>query len=266
MGALLALLSGGGAAEARADVGIVPRGYEGPRPVHGGADRPRPAAVAATGEFVCDASGDPSLRWTTVAATPAGYAIGNCRDGWSLHRTFQSAWVANERRYYEGGLLGGAFGDCGWIPGDRAAHVGEDRDPQCSRTASRGAASYGRVFNSAPGSYGDGTNHEGDHKLVSTRSCPEFANLRPWDPGAIPSGYLRTRPPGYDRFHWRYVTVHPDALPWIMVRDAGVPSGGGNWVFVPRWCLPERLPYGEGGPWVPAPRAAESSRRPSRAP
>jgi hypothetical protein len=246
------LLAGATAPVAAADVYTIPDGYAGPRPVQPSGVNPR--ATPATGEFVCDASthiGDPSLRWTSIAATPAGYVVGSCLDGWKLRRTFESAWVANEKRYYEGGLIAGEFADCGWIPGDRVTQVGEYKEELCSTTASHSVATYGRVFNSEPGSYGDGTNREGDYVLVSTGACPEFANLRPWDPGAIPANYLRTRLPGYDKFYWRYVAVNPDVLPWVMVRDAGVASGGGNWVFVPRHCLPERLPYGQGGPWVP---------------
>ncbi len=62
---------------------------------------------------------------------------------------------------------------------------------------------------------------------------------------------------------WRYVSNYSSAIEpkvkYVMVRDDRIAGGEGNWVFVPRSCLPATLPASEGEHLPPAPTVTTGS-------
>jgi hypothetical protein len=102
--------------------------------------------------------------------------------------------------------------------------------------------------------------------VVNKTECPEYANYRPWSSGNVEKELIRTVP-AYERegpgekasnpaLKWRYTSKYASTDGtghYVMVRDDRIAGGEGNWVFVPRSCLPTTLPTSEGEHLPPAP-------------
>lgn len=100
--------------------------------------------------------------------------------------------------------------------------------------------------------------------VVNTRTCPEYANYRPWSSNNVEQELVRTAPAyassgsgsNYPALKWRYITKYGSADGtgrYVMVRDDRYRAGEGNWVFVPRSCLPLTLPENENERIPPPP-------------
>lgn len=137
---------------------------------------------------------------------------------------------------WQGGYFGGHYTGCGWTKKIWLASSGGSGDTSCA-SPDREFATYAVLHN---------TNINTDGALVdNSAACNEYANARPWSTSAAPVDFLRQIPAhatyaGDKRLKWRYTTRYGSL---VMVRDRAVADGQGNWVFVPRSCLPGTLPF-----------------------
>jgi hypothetical protein len=204
--------------------------------------------------------------YSTVANWPYYYAIGNCPNGAELEVVSLASEEPIRHEHSYGGFVNGSFSGCGWIntefPLERLNH---DTHTACAEEAGGGfRVKEGNFWEKVnPGNTGDGA------YVVNKVPCPEYANYRPWSENNAPKELLRTVP-AYERegsgsehernpaLKWRYVTKYASTtepkVKYVMVRDDRIGGGEGNWVFVPRSCLPSTLPT-EGEPLPPAPTA-----------
>jgi hypothetical protein len=174
--------------------------------------------------------------WTYLAARANGYVIGNCQGGWTISQRTR----ARDRTgaAWRGGYVGGDFDGCGWTHVAWLWRRGGPRDGPCYYSRHRQFHSYGVLVN---------TNVCCDGALVNNpRACDEYANARPWSRHATPLDWLRRVRPharfrGHSRLKWRYTTRYGHM---VMARDRAIAGTRGNWVFVPRSCLPRHLPHG----------------------
>lgn len=184
-------------------------------------------ATQQSGSFVC-------TSWTPVQATPSGYVIGNCANGWHLHRTWRSAEYLGH--YWDGGYIYGDYNGCGWVDWAGDQLVADGSFTACASSASHDLAEYSAGTNDAncAGGCTDGTS------IANPRSCPEYANFRPWSSGQNPVNPIRTIGATSGQLKWRYITRYSAANgtgQYVMARDTVPASGAPNWVFVPRTCL-----------------------------
>jgi hypothetical protein len=233
-----------------------------------GTELPKPAAEPrgstgpspANGEFVCDFTG--TRKWSWISSFAAGYVIGNCFDGWKLHRTMRSNVVPNEGRY-EGGDIDGDFQGCGWVRSDRTdLDEPETGYPTCRALGEIKPNRFALVMNCAPSrslAFGSPSKCKTatNATVASATPCPEFANLRPWVRGSAPTNRVDTEtdaPPGPTsadapgRIAWRYVTRYAYNVPGgrrerlVMSLDRSRQDFGANWVFIPLSCFELPLP------------------------
>ncbi len=177
--------------------------------------------------------------YATIANVAGGLAIGNCPDNEEV----------DVEDYGSGGKSGYAYGAyfvnlgaCAWVK------VSEELSK--SKSGNQGHCSGGIGFE-----YGtfysqiNSESAEDGYYVVNRTACEEFANVRPWSSETPTSSAIRTVPAyekgtvsGVPALKWRYVTRNGK---WVMVRDTRIEGGSGNWVFVPRSCLPATLPGGD---------------------
>jgi hypothetical protein len=208
--------------------------------------------------------------YSTVANWPYYYAIGNCPHGAELEAVSYASENPETHQHSYGGFVNGTFSGCGWIntefPLERLNH---DTHTACAEESGGGfrvkeSAFWERVNSS---SAKDGT------YVVNKVPCSEYANYRPWSESNAPKELLRTVL-AYERegsgseqkynpaLKWRYISKYASTgepkVKYVMVRDDRIGGGEGNWVFVPRSCLPSTLPS-EGELLPPAPTVTTES-------
>jgi hypothetical protein len=208
--------------------------------------------------------------YSTVANWPYYYAIGNCPSGAALEAVSYASEDPATHEHSYGGFVNGAFSGCGWIntqfPLERQ---NTNKHTACAEESGGGfkvkESSFWEKVNS-------GTAQDG-YYVVNKTSCPEYANYRPWSENNAPKELIRTVP-AYERegagerasnpaLKWRYVSKYSSVVEpkvrYVMVRDTRIGGGEGNWVFVPRSCLPSTLPTSEGEHLPPAPTVTTGS-------
>jgi hypothetical protein len=139
-----------------------------------------------------------------------------------------------QHRVFDGGFIYGNYQGCGWIGTGSESLVASGTYTACGSSASHTLSEYSSQTNHyhCVGGCTDGT------PISVVGDCPEYANLRPWSNTSAPTDLLRTRHAGYGSLRWRYQTRYVyGPYFYVMVRDAGISAGAGNWVFVPRPCL-----------------------------
>jgi hypothetical protein len=202
--------------------------------------------------------------YSTVANWPYYYAIGNCPNGAELEVVSYASEDPQTHEHSYGGFVNGSFSGCGWInTAFPLEKLNSTKHTACVEESGGGfkvkETNFWEKVN--PGNTGDGA------YVVNKVPCPEYANYRPWSENNAPKELLRTVP-AYERegsgsehednpaLKWRYVSKYTSAaepkVKYVMVRDDRIGGGEGNWVFVPRSCLPSTLPS-EGELLPPAP-------------
>ena len=192
-----------------------------------------------------------TAKYSDVQSGAFTWVIGNCPKGSTLEAVVRRAHTESEPENYSlGGWVTGTFQGCGWIENDKFKPKAKKIKPTttCSEISSGkyevAESSFMAKHNAGAG---DG------YFVVNKTACPEYANYRPWSTNNLEQEQLRTEPayarqePGssYPALKWRYTTKYnsTDATgQYVMVRDVTLSAGEGNWVFVPRSCLPSTLP------------------------
>jgi hypothetical protein len=201
--------------------------------------------------------------YSTVANWPYYYAIGNCPKAAELEVVSYASEDPATHEHSYGGFVNGAFSGCGWIntafPLER---LNVNKHTACAEEAGGGF----RVQESSFWEKLNSTSAQDGYYVVNKSPCPEYANYRPWSTSNVEKELIRTVP-AYERegsgekasnpaLKWRYTTKYASTDGtgrYVMVRDDRISGGEGNWVFVPRSCLPATLPTGESERLPPAP-------------
>ncbi|HEY5286173.1 MAG TPA: hypothetical protein VIJ50_03605 [Solirubrobacteraceae bacterium] len=211
-----------------------------------------PLFEKASGDYEC-------YSYSDVQNAADSFVIGNCDAPWQIQVVSYSG--PNGEGYHSyGGFITGNFSGCGWIETRF-----EPKKLNGNKNSACGEGSTGDF--EVPQSYfmerhnsaaGDGW------PVVTTQACPEYANYRPWSSNNVEQELIRTAPayassgPGsnYPALKWRYITKYESTdgtHRYVMVRDDRYNAGEGNWVFVPRSCLPSTLPENESERLPPPP-------------
>jgi Fungal fucose-specific lectin len=247
LASLLFLVSG---TTANADVDMVGRLEKaGSRSLKSGV---QPLSVSSeNGDWRC---ADP---YSTVANWPYYYAVGNCPNGAELEVVSYASENPATHEHSYGGFVNGSFSGCGWINTQFPLEkLNSSKHTACAEEAGGGfkvkEATFWEKVNS--------TSAQDGFYVVNKVPCPEYANYRPWSESNAPKELLRTVP-AYEKeglgsgtrnpaLKWRYVSKYASTtepkVKYVMVRDDRIGGGEGNWVFVPRSCLPATLPTSEG--------------------
>lgn len=201
-------------------------------------------STSADGTFYC------SVAYATIAASPSGYAVGNCPQNTEFRRIAKSGLVGTGtgQGYYDGGYILGGFSGCGWIRTDQTSAYNTTTQWNHCDPNSIGYTKDEFMYKFADGSYYyDGCAETDDCKgtpVNNKQTCYTVANVRPWLSGQGVPAAIRYIPAnathlGAPRFAFRYVAKYPttDGTYWAMGRDRAYSSGQGNWVFVPLSCL-----------------------------
>jgi len=205
-----------------------------------------PLATSANGEYKC------VDRYSAVGNWYYYFAIGNCASGWDLEVVSYASENTETHEHSYGGFVNNAFSGCGWI--DTRYPLEKLNSTKYSACAGSGSSREFKVEESSfMEKYNRGTVGDGN-PVVNKTACPEYANYRPWSSSNVEKELIRTAPayaasgPGstYPALKWRYVTKYASTDgtgKYVMVRDDRITGAGeGNWVFVPRSCLPATLP------------------------
>jgi hypothetical protein len=253
--ALLALVAS--ASTANADVDITGRLEKVNSSPLGSGLKPL-SVTSENGDWRCS---DP---YSTVANWPYYYAIGNCPKGAELEVVSYASEDPATHEHSYGGFVNGAFSGCGWInTAFPLEKLNSAKHTVCAEESGGGfkvkESSFWEKLNSS--------NAQDGFYVVNKTACPEYANYRPWSENGAPKELIRTVP-AYERegpgekasnpaLKWRYVSKYSSVtepkVKYVMVRDDRIAGGEGNWVFVPRSCLPSTLPTSEGEHLPPAP-------------
>jgi hypothetical protein len=217
----------------------------------------KPLATSANGEYRC---ADP---YSVVGNWYYYFAIGNCAAGWDIEVVSYASENSETHEHSYGGFVNSAFSGCGWI--DTRFPVEKLNSNGYSACAGGGSSREFKVEESSFMEKYDSSNksHDGNW-VVNKTPCPEYANYRPWSTNNVEKELIRTVPayaaeaPGYNTpaLKWRYTTKYASTDgtgQYVMVRDDRIAGGEGNWVFVPRSCLPATLPENESERNPPAP-------------
>jgi hypothetical protein len=212
----------------------------------------QPLFEKASGDYECYAYSD-------IQNAADSFVIGNCKAPWQIQVVSYSGPNGAGFHSY-GGFVTGAFSGCGWI---------ETRfEPKKLNSNSNSACGEGSTgdFEVPQSSFMERHNSAlGDGwPVATTRACPEYANYRPWSSNNIEQELIRTAPAyassssgsNYPALKWRYITKYESTdgtHRYVMVRDDRYNAGEGNWVFVPRSCLPSTLPENENERLPPPP-------------
>ena len=206
----------------------------------------QPLASSATGDYKCI---DP---YSVVANWYYYFAIGNCKAGWESKSSptplktrvltnIRTAGSSTTRSADAAGLTPAFRSKNGRRPKIVLAGKGRRENFKVSE------ASFWEKHNHGPAESEDG------NYVANPKSCPEYANYRPWSASNVEKELIRTAPadagavPGstLPALKWRYVTKYASTDGtghYVMVRDDRIAGTEGNWVFVPRSCLPATLP------------------------
>jgi hypothetical protein len=177
-----------------------------------------------------------SDAYSTIANVAGGLAIGNCPRNEELD-VEDYGNGGEESGYFYGGYFAN-LGVCAWVKISEALKEKGGNLGHCS-------GGIGYEYGTFYSQINSGSVHDGYY--VNNRvACEEYANVYPWGADSA-AGPIRSVPPytpsheeqGYPALKWRYVTNNGK---YVMVRDATVGGGEGNWVFVERSCLPASLP------------------------
>ncbi len=195
-----------------------------------------------------------TAKYSDMQSGAFTWVIGNCAKGETLEAVVRRLYSDSEPEgnYALGGWVGGGFQGCGWIEDEKFKPKAKKSKPTtaCSEIASGKYEVAETLFmGKHNGGAGDG------YFVVNKTSCPEYANYRPWSSGNVEKELIRTAPAyatsggsNYPALKWRYTTKYNSTDgtgQYVMVRDDRLSAGEGNWVFVPRSCLPVTLPENE---------------------
>ncbi len=196
-----------------------------------------------------------TAKYSDMQSGSFDWVIGNCPKGGTLEAVIRELYKDSEPEgnYSLGGWVGGGFSGCGWIEEDRFKPKAKKSKPTtaCSEiTGGEHKIAESVFMERHNNSAGDG------FYVVNTAPCPEYANYRPWSSKNVEQEEIRTVPAytaqeagsNYPALKWRYITKYESTDgtgKYVMVRDARVGDGEGNWVFVPRSCLSATLPENE---------------------
>jgi hypothetical protein len=221
----------------------------------------KPLVSSENEDYECTA------KYSDVQSGAFTWVIGNCPKGSTLEAVVRRAHTEAEPENYSlGGWVGESFEGCGWIEDEKFKPKAKKVKPTtaCTEIASgKYEVAESNFMSKHNGGAGDG------YYVVNKTACPEYANYRPWSSSNLEKEKLRTEPayarqePGssYPALKWRYTTKYnsTDATgQYVMVRDVTIAAGEGNWVFVPRSCLPATLPENESER-VPSPPSATTN-------
>ncbi len=211
-----------------------------------------PLFEKASGDYEC-------YSYSDVQNAADSYVIGNCDAPWQIQVVSYSG--PNGEGYHSyGGFITGAFSGCGWIETRfEPKKLNSNKNSACGEGSTGDfevpQSSFMERHNSAAG---DGW------PVVTTQACPEYANYRPWSSNNVEQELIRTAPAyassgrgsNYPALKWRYISKYESTdgtHRYVMVRDDRYNAGEGNWVFVPRSCLPSTLPENENERLPPPP-------------
>jgi hypothetical protein len=215
-----------------------------------------PLAKGGAGLYQCSSA----HAYADIHSEPWGFVIGQCKSGWKFEVLEHTGVNSETGTSSYGGYLEGAFDACGWIESDEGPEqINEKLPSHCPGLNQKESTvgSFMEKYNGQPAHNKDG------YYIVNKVPCKEYANYRPWSSESVGKEEIRTVPAyevkqaGTDipALKWRYVTKYAStdgSGKYVMVRDARLEGGEGNWVFVPRSCLPATLPESEGE-LVPSP-------------
>jgi hypothetical protein len=217
-----------------------------------------PLVTSISEDYECTA------KYSDVQSGAFLWVIGNCPKGTKLEAVVLRLHSDSEPEgdYALGGFVGGEVQGCGWIEEDKFKPKALKSKPTvpCSEIA---GGTYEISTSSFMATHNSGT---GDgYFVVNPVACPEYANYRPWSTNNVEQEYIRTEPAyatssgNVPALKWRYTTKYKSTDgtgAYVMVRDASIADGEGNWVFVPRSCLPSTLPENESERNPPPPTVA----------
>ncbi len=201
-----------------------------------------------------------TAKYSTLQSGADSYAIGNCKEGETLEAVVGQPLTEKETYLYSiGGFVGGNFQGCAWleVPVFNPAELSSKPKNACTQLVNSPHDIPTTEF--MRGVPGNNEHPEIDGvEVVNPVPCREYANYRPWSAGNIETEFIRELP-AYSASElgsrtpallWRYVTKYESKdgseEPYVMVHDARISVGEGEWVFVPRSCLPASLPQGKG--------------------
>jgi hypothetical protein len=202
--------------------------------------------------------------YADIHSEPWGFVIGQCKSGWKFEVLEHTGVNSKTKTSSYGGYLEGAFDACGWIESDEGPEqINEKLPNHCPGLNQKESTvgSFYEKYNGQPALTGDG------YYVVNKVPCKEYANFRPWSSESVEKEEIRTVPAyatektDIPALKWRYVTKYAStdgSGKYVMVRDTRVAGGEGNWVFVPRSCLPATLLESEGE-LVPSPPAVTTA-------
>jgi hypothetical protein len=195
-----------------------------------------------------------------------GLVIGNCKAG-TVFDVVDYGGPNSKGIYSYGGYAKGTLAACGWIESNttpikisatESTHCGDGSEVSTPESEFKAKVN------------GEGSKTEDGYPVVNQAACPEYANYRPWSSSNLEKDLIRTAPadassgPGsnYPALKWRYTTKYDStdgSGQYVMVRDDRITAAGeGNWVFVPRSCLPVTLPENENERIPPPPPPSAS--------
>jgi FG-GAP-like repeat len=207
----------------------------------------KPLVSAENEDYECTA------KYSDLQSGAFTWVIGNCAKGTTLEAVVRRLHSDSEPNgdYSLGGWVGGEVQGCGWIEDEKFKPKTEKHKvvTSCSELSGGSYEVPESNFMSKHNSgAGDG------YYVVNKKECPEYANYRPWSSSNVEKEKLRTEPAyaassgSVPALKWRYTTKYNSidgSGQYVMVRDVNIAAGEGNWVFVPRSCLPSTLPENE---------------------
>jgi hypothetical protein len=200
------------------------------------------------GKYKCSSA----YPYSTFQASAFGLAIGNCKAGWTFEDVDYGG-PSSEGAYTYGGYAEGILDGCGWIENSRTPEklsTGESTHCGNGTEVTTPESAFLEKYNGQ----GIGQSPHDGYFVVNKAPCEEYANYRPWSSGNVETEPLRSVPAyetngsGAPALKWRYTTKYASTDgtgKYVMVRDERVSGVEGNWVFVPRSCLPATLPENE---------------------
>jgi hypothetical protein len=204
------------------------------------------------GEYKCGSA----WQYSDFHQEAFGLVMGNCKAG-TIFEVVDYGGPNNKGVYSYGGYAEGSLSGCGWIESNTAPEkIGSVREPKHCGSGSEVSTPYSSFLEKYNGEATKESTEDG-YFVVNKVPCKEYANFKPWLKSQTESELIRTVPaytpnqPGSDvpALKWRYTTKYNSADgsgQYVMVRDVRISGGEGNWVFVPRSCLPTTLPESEG--------------------
>jgi len=193
-----------------------------------------------------------------VAASPAGYVVGNCLQ--NVHLYPQATSTVGTETFY-GGWVYGNYSGCGWVAGIQVA-TGTDASALCPAGSIGYNLNEFASYTNADAKYAPGNDCNKDpvsgnctdgSTTSTSKTCTVWGNYRPWASGqgvtdaiyntAMPTGTLAAG----STVKWRYVARYPTSgnISYAMIKLAGsygITAGYGNWGFINVSCL-SSLPY-----------------------